>query len=178
MTVLEGEEDGWWGDELGVGQEQADQSISAGAGGWGMMTVLAGCITVASAALAEAGIDCVDLVTGGVAALVRNPASTSMPTAQNQAQVTQLVLDPCPSEHAHILAACVVGYLPSRDELTEVWMKGDIGMYAEALVDHAVDAASTARGVLYDVVMETAQAKYENGQGVNNGAKIDVAMSG
>ena len=37
----------------------------------GLLGVLAGAITCASAAIADAGIECLDLVSGGVAALVR-----------------------------------------------------------------------------------------------------------
>ena len=66
ITVLEGEEDLWWGDEAW----HPGQS-SGGGPGWGMMNILAGCITAASAAIVDAGIDCVDLISGGVAALVR-----------------------------------------------------------------------------------------------------------
>ena len=60
ITILEGEEDRWVGD---------DESKASGQ--WGMMNVLSGCITVAAAAIADAGIDCVDTVSGGVAALVK-----------------------------------------------------------------------------------------------------------
>lgn len=138
ITVLEGEEDGWWGD-AGEGGK---------AGGWGMMNVLAGCITVASAALVDAGIDCVDLVSGGVAALT-GPASS-----QNEG----LVLDPCPSEH-DIRAACVVGYLQSRDEITEMWMKGDAGSDVETLIDHAVKASTLTRTVLAEAIKEATEVK-------------------
>lgn len=138
ITVLEGEEDGWWGD-AGEGGK---------AGGWGMMNVLAGCITVASAALVDAGIDCVDLVSGGVAAL------TGPPSAGDEG----FVLDPCPSEH-DIRAACVVGYLQTRDEVTEMWMKGDAGSQAEALIDNAVKAATLTRTVLVEAVKEAMEVK-------------------
>ncbi len=60
------------------------------------MNTLSGCITVASAALADAGIDCVDTVAGGVAALVASQGDESGPT---------IVLDPVPSEHETIMAA-------------------------------------------------------------------------
>ena len=76
-----------------------------------MMSVLSGCITVASAAIADAGIDCVDIVSGGVAAVIRG---------QGKNGSTALVLDPVPSEHQEILAAAIVAYLPARDEITVV----------------------------------------------------------
>ncbi|KAK3075221.1 3'-5'-exoribonuclease [Teratosphaeriaceae sp. CCFEE 6253] len=139
VTVLEGEEDGWW---AGNGSEKG--------GGWGMMGVLAGCITVASAALVDAGIDCVGLITGGVAAMVQGAMGGD----------DVLVLDPAPSEHdGTITAACVVGYLESRDEVTELWLKGDGGNSVEALVDSAVRAAILSRTVLAEAVREAAVVK-------------------
>lgn len=138
VTVLEGEEDRWWGGNGGNGGSQ----------GWGMMNVLAGCITVASAALVDAGIDCVDLVSGGVAALVDSDAGAP-----------QIVLDPSFSEEHAVRAACVVAYLQSRDEVTEMWVKGDVGADVESLVDQAVKAATLTRGVLVEAVKEAVEAK-------------------
>jgi len=141
ITVLEGEEDGWYG----VGKE-AEGSGRAG-GGWGSMSVLAGCVTAASAALVDAGIDCVDLVSGGVAALVKGDAGQDV-----------VVVDPTPAEH-EIKAACLVAYLQSRDEITEMWMKGEAGTELEDLVEQAVKAATLSRSVLVDAVKEAASAK-------------------
>lgn len=135
ITVLEGEEDGWWGGE----QETK-------AGSWGMMAVLSGCITVACAALADAGIDCVDLVSGGVAAIAVSGSDDCL-------------LDPSPPEQ-NIKAACVIGYLQSRDEVTAMWMKGDAGSQTEALIDSAVKAAVMTRTVLADAVREAASSKF------------------
>lgn len=146
ITVLEGEEDGEKG------------------GGWGMMNVLAGCVTVASAALVDAGIDCVDLVSGGVAAVVRDS------TQQNG----ETVLDPSPPEHDDIKAACVVAYLPSRDEITEMWMKGDAGNDTETLIDAAVKAATMTRTVLAEAVQDTVTLKLGKEVEVVNG-QVDNA---
>lgn len=154
ITILEGEEDQWWGDDRGRG------SISAGE--WGMMSVLSGCITVASAAIADAGIDCVDVVSGGVAAVVRGSGTQGNPSP------TTLVLDPVPSEHQEIVAACIVAYLPGRDELTDLWVKGDIGHAHqkssqnptyEELADNAVQAALGSHRVLVGALKETADLK-------------------
>jgi len=157
ITVLEGEEDQWWGDDRGRG------AISAG--DWGMMSVLSGCITVASAAIADAGIDCVDVVAGGVAAAVRGPRSQGNRTS------TRLVLDPVPSEHHEIVAACTVAYLPTRDEITDFWVKGEISDHSqieteatdnpsyEDLTDNAVQAALGAHRVLVGALKETANMK-------------------
>lgn len=162
ITVLEGEEDRWLGEERGNVQNFIPPSV----GPWGMMSVLSGCITVASAAIADAGIDCVDMVSGGVAAFVRD--------RQNAVEDTKLpvtlVLDPVPSEHAEILAACVVGYLPSRDEITDLWVRGDIGMSLsrdvskkglsyEELADSAVQAALGAHHALTAATKESAEMK-------------------
>lgn len=145
ITVLEGEEDGWYG----VGKE-AEGSGRAGGGGWGSMSVLAGCVTAASAALVDAGIDCVDLVSGGVAALVEGGGAAGGGDI--------VVLDPLPAEH-EIKAACLVAYLQSRDEITEMWMKGEAGAELEDLVEQAVKAATLSRSVLVDAVKEAALAK-------------------
>ncbi|KAK4544344.1 hypothetical protein LTR36_004235 [Oleoguttula mirabilis] len=172
ITVLEGEEDGWWGDA--GGQE------GGRAGGWGMMGVLAGCITVASAALVDAGIDCVDMVSGGVAALVQDGQDGTKVGGE-----AKIILDPSPSEHQNIRAGCVVGYLQSRDEVTEMWMKGDAGTQVEALVDEAVKAASLTRTVLAEAVREAmglkmgkASEEATGGLKEDKGKKKDVVMTG
>ncbi|KAJ5782573.1 hypothetical protein N7457_004347 [Penicillium paradoxum] len=146
LTIIEAEDDRWWGD--------APDSHDAS---WGMMNVLAGCITAASAAIADAHIDCLDLVSGGVAALVSDdshPGSTP-----------RLMLDIDPAEHRSIVSACVVAYMPARDEITELWLKGDSSRAAlekgdgrmghEALIDGAVDAARGANTVLAEAVRES-----------------------
>lgn len=82
---------------------------------WHTMSVLGGCITVASAAIADAGIDCVDTVTGGVAALVMDKGSKAEPS---------VVIDPALSEHESVVAACCVAYSARRDEITNLWYRG------------------------------------------------------
>ncbi|RDW80744.1 hypothetical protein BP5796_05442 [Coleophoma crateriformis] len=151
ITILEGEEDQWWGDDRG--------RAAAGAEEWGMMSVLSGCVTVASAAIVDAGIDCVDVVSGGVAAIIREPKGSLMST--------MLVLDPVPSEHQEILAACVVAYLPGRDEITDIWVRGEIGPLRsneksfsyEDLANNAVQAALGSHRVLVGALKETADMK-------------------
>jgi exosome complex component MTR3 len=144
IMVLEGEEDGWL----------VNRTTSKGAfENAGMMNVLAGCLTVASAALADARIDCLDLLAGGVAAIVPGPDQTRMK-----------LLDPCPTEHEGLNAICVVGYLPARDEVTELWVKGDLpadtedaGLGLETLVDDAINAARGVQSVLREAVKESAE---------------------
>ena len=193
ITVLEAEDDRWWGDDLDYNSSSNSNDSS-----WGMMNVLAGCITVASAAIADARIDCLDLATGGVAALVLdNETSSSQDESSSSSDessdggssfeegeveeeekkmkkkrkevssLPKLMLDTDPAEHESIVSMCVVSYLPSRDEITEVWLKGDSSRLAlglndsrmghEALIDGAADAARGAHMVLVQAVRESAQ---------------------
>ena len=153
VTVLEGEDDRWW----------MDDNFDAGgtATAWGAMTVLAGCITVASAALIDAEIDCVDLVTGGVAALTGDGESIHRMSekCEKSKDVDTIIMDPCFSEHEKISAVCVVGYLSSRDEITELWLNGDCGDRYNELLDNAVEVASASRSVLSEVLQEMMKAK-------------------
>jgi exosome complex component MTR3 len=163
VTILEGEEDYWWGDNQSVRGEKP-------VGQFGMMSVLSGCITVASAAIADAGIDCVDMVSGGVAALVRDQED-STPGSKQSSSHPSLVLDPIPSEHSEILAACVLGYLPSRDEVTNLWMKGKLGKDGrenpveapnyEILTESAVQAAKGSNRVLTTALRESVELKIQ-----------------
>ncbi|KAL8937759.1 MAG: hypothetical protein Q9216_004265 [Gyalolechia sp. 2 TL-2023] len=166
ITVLEGEDDR----PLGlVGDDTLKEE--RGLSGWGMMSVLSGCITVASAAIADAGIDCVDLVSGGVAGIVRQreALASGAPEQKDGDGEAQIVLDPCPSEHASLVAVCVVGYLQSRDEITEIWTRGDLGgasaeqgterLNLEVLVDRAVEAAVSSRAVLEQALRDSVEFK-------------------
>lgn len=141
VTIIEG-------DEARDSVEGVDNSQ------WDMMNILAGCITVASAAIADAGIDTVDTVSGGVAALVRSANS----------QEPNIVLDPVPSEHAEILAMCCVAYMPTRDEITNLWVKGqvppgDSGIHLR-LMSRAVQAAKGTRSVLTSSLMESVKSGF------------------
>ncbi|KAI1332342.1 exoribonuclease [Xylariaceae sp. FL0255] len=117
--------------------------------GWDTMNVLSGCITVASAAIADAGIDCVDIVTGGVAALV----------AMNEKSRPSIVLDPAVADYHKIYAACCIAYLPTRDEVTNMWFKGhlpgtDDMLYGE-LVERCLVACRNANQVVVTALEET-----------------------
>ncbi|KAL4958036.1 3' exoribonuclease family, domain 1-domain-containing protein [Aspergillus filifer] len=149
ITILEAEDDRFWAD--------APDSHDAA---WGVMNVLAGCITAASAAIADARIDALDLVAGGVAAVVIDE------DGEGKSSTPRLMLDTDPAEHKSILSACVVAYMPGRDEITELWLKGDNSkavsgaadgsLAHEALIDGAVDAARGAHSVLAEAVKESA----------------------
>ncbi|KOS20693.1 Exosome complex component MTR3 [Escovopsis weberi] len=131
------------------GELSRQDSIRQGVEEWEMMNVLSGCITVASAAIADAGIDCVDTVSGGVAALV---------AADGAGSETLIVLDPVPLEHEKILAACCVAYLPNRDEITNLWFKGRLpssgaGAY-QTLVSRAVHASKGTQQLIKAALQE------------------------
>ncbi len=168
ITILEAEDDGPAFTEGGSG---GAGDGAGGLSGWGMMSVLSGCMTVASAAIADAGIDCSDLVSGGVAAVVRQPSFPHTQTGASKASPKEIVLDPCPSEHADILAVCVVGYLRSRDQITEIWTRGDMeGLPGEegseqsnfeVLLDQAVEAAVSSRLVLDAALKEATEYKLQ-----------------
>ena len=162
ITIIEGEED--CPDAV---PHSKSENRPVNMNGWGLMSVLSGCITVASAALTDAGIDCVDLASGGVAAIVRQPFrlhDISRSNTQREANL-QIILDPCPSEHSDIVALCVVGYLQSRDEITEIWTQGNVACQSmeklskqlslENLIDRATEAASVARRVAIEAIKET-----------------------
>ena len=153
ITILETE------DEVRSEVEQVDDE------GWTLMSLLSGCITVASTALLDAGIDCVDVVSGGAAALVQNSPKGSG-TRSEDISDPELVWDPSPTEHSDITAACVVGYLGSRDEVAEMWVKrgthlsrlsafngaGEIDL----LIEGAVGAAAAMQPLIVKAVEERA----------------------
>ncbi|RFU73964.1 3 exoribonuclease [Trichoderma arundinaceum] len=129
VTIIEGES---------TRQDAVERRVEE----WDAMNVLGGCITVASAAIADAGIDCVDTVSGGVAALV---------AGKNDSE-TSIVLDPVALEHESVLAACCVAYLPNRDEVTNLWFKGRLPSSSsynhQSLVSRAVQASKGTHGLI------------------------------
>ncbi|KAI2614384.1 exoribonuclease [Hypoxylon fragiforme] len=135
VTIIEGDQD----------RDSPDYDKDEG---WDMMNVLSGCITVASAAIADAGIDCVDTVSGGVAALVAKEAQ-SQPS---------IVLDPDVASYHKILAACCVAYLPTRDEVTNIWFKGQLpeadALAYDAMVERSLVACKSANRVLVKALHE------------------------
>ncbi len=146
ITILEAEDDVQW--VSGIQQQNT-------VGGLGIMNVVSGCITVASAALLDAKIDCLDLVTGGVAAVVPRDHGKFVHH-----------LDPSVIEEPFLNSLCVVGYMPARDETTLVWTRGNLPSYSDGqmcrfdgLLDSAVNAARGAHVVLRQVATELAHAE-------------------
>jgi len=140
VTVLEGDED------ERIMQVSNSGALSMDMASIGLMSILSGCITVACSALIDAGIDCVDMVTGGMAALTPELA---------------VIYDPVPSEHSHLIACCIVGYLKSRDELTEVWINSNganvknVQAMSTQLLEGAVQAAAAAQRVIIESIKES-----------------------
>ena len=172
VTVLEGEEEPQPYEKGAEGGSEPFQSQ-----GWAMMSILSGCITVSSAAVMDAGIDCVDIVTGGVAAIICQPTGSKIAgksrACSGQIEIpNHIVDDPCFTEHDSVMAACVVGYLQSRDEVTIIWMKGsaqnnenrnpDYTTSHDAMIDRAVKAAMTARLVVSDIITESTKTNIKN----------------
>lgn len=140
-------------------------SIDEGGDGLGCIQALAGAITCSSAAIADAGIECVDLVSAGTAAVVvgggggeeqdeAGHGSSSSSSATAAGGVT-LVMDPSPLDRHEVKAVALVGYMAGRDELTLVWTKGELEVVGfERVVDKAVEVATQVRAVLNEAVRE------------------------
>lgn len=138
VTILEGDQD----------RDSPDNQSNED---WDMMNVLSGCISVASAAIADAGIDCVDTVAGGVAALV----------IKNETASPEIVVDPIIGHYEKILAACCVAYLPTRDEMTNVWFRGQLPgadmMLYNKMMEKSLAASRSANRVIVKALNETIQ---------------------
>jgi len=157
ITVLEGEDD----------PETSDRGT-----GVGFFNMLAGCINVAVAALVDARVDCLDLLAAGVCAVV--PGSGSKPL---------MILDPAAAEHQLVLSSCLVGYLPSRDEVVEIWFNGtglkqggDGGLGFDELTDGAAAAARGAQTVLKDVLLESMMRSRLATKTIQHDETTDVEM--
>jgi len=132
------------------GDQEREASQASGDEEWDLMNVLSACITVASAAISDAGIDCVDIVAGGAAALVV-PAEASGPP--------NIVLDPVAAESS-ILAACCVAYMPERDEITSLWLKGQLPLSDSSLLHTRLvsKAVQAARGTIHPLTTSLTQS--------------------
>ena len=173
ITVLDCE--GEAGAVTGVSNYHAGGKSGGGGGGGGvevgLLGVLAGAITCASAAIADAGIECLDLVSGGVAALVRKRGLDVDVKGSEMGNLTGteefiVVQDPSPEEHAFgdVVAACAVGYMAAREELTGLLMRGSVETSIDGedhdqdqldkVIEGAIMAATETRRVLNEAVAE------------------------
>lgn len=127
-----------------------------------------------------AGIDCVGLVTGAIGCdcfptLVKKHSrihTSVLQEKQSQQADSKVIIDPCPSEHREICARlCVLHNLQSRDEVTELWAKGDVINSAinhypdqtdlDVLLDQAVEAAIAARLVFIEAIGKSTELKLQ-----------------
>jgi exosome complex component MTR3 len=132
--------------------------------GIALHNLLAAAINVSMAALSDAGIDCLDVLSAGVGAVVAGAGNKQ-----------GRILDPAANEHDEILSTCVVGYLPSRDEIVELWSTNVVSgngkeesLSHDNLVDSAIAAAKGAHSVLNEVLLES----------LNKSASTRVKMMG
>lgn len=171
VTVLDCE--GRIGEMIGVDSEEEEAGQEGETAALGAMQVLSGAITCASTAIADAGIECVDLVAAGMAALVEG----------KKAGETIMVLDPSPLDAWMVKAAVLVGYMAARDEVTLVWSRGEAGVEEfEGVLENAVEVATKVRGVVNDAVRERLVAllkkREQEGKGKGKALGEDVEMTG
>lgn len=81
-----------------------------------MMNVFGGCVMVVVVVIVDVGIDCVDMIFGGVVVFVLDG---------NDVEVC-VVFDLVLLEYEKILVVCCVVYLLLWDEIMNLWLKGSI----------------------------------------------------
>lgn len=176
VTILDSEDEGDIANTVCLedGRAQEPKFSDVGRSERALGCILAGCITAASAALADAGIEMVDLVSGGVASVyaddpsVKGKAKETGPAGSDGSDKLY-IRDPSvvsPEGKTH-LATCVLGYMAARDEISDIWISGRLSannqMSAmDELVDQAIAAARSARGVLNEASRERVQFVIEN----------------
>ncbi|KAG4301783.1 hypothetical protein PCANB_002134 [Pneumocystis canis] len=111
----------------------------------GELSTFAAAITCASAAIADASIECIDLVTG--AAAIMNKENC-------------MIMDPTEEDENEKTFSLVVGYMAVRDELTELWSHGlmpsDSINQSESndIISKCISMASDYRFVLNNAIMQ------------------------
>jgi len=122
-------------------------------GKWSLLAIATNAV---SAAIAEAGIDVVDLVSASSFAVMDEG----------------LVIDPTGEEEEAALAGGVIGYMASTGEITDAWITGQLEMEANGDMDldsghvrfgevlkTAVSAAEDARLVINHALMQMVKEK-------------------
>ncbi|KAK6533345.1 3'-5'-exoribonuclease [Orbilia ellipsospora] len=186
VTILDSEDEG---DEVNtVYMEEGKAAFEptfrdAGRAERALGVVLAGCITAASAALADAGIEMYDLVSGGVSTVLVDQFDGKGKGKEGDSEKRLYVRDPAiaPPEGKKPLATCVLGYMAARDEISELWILGKLGTKngtaeMEELVDEAIAAARSSRGVLNEAAKERVQFIVDKAQSTTQ--TDDTEMTG
>lgn len=79
----------------------------------GELATLAAGVTCISAALVDAGVDCIDVVTGGAILIKSN-------------DLTTIYVDPVEADELDADVAMVIGYMSQRQEITMLHTKGEV----------------------------------------------------
>ncbi|EWC48644.1 hypothetical protein DRE_01866 [Drechslerella stenobrocha 248] len=189
VTILDSEDEG---DEVNTvcieeGKTVEPRFWDVGRSERALGVVLAGCITAASAALADAGIEMFDLVSGGVASVFVDGSEVKGKAKEGAGPGRRYVRDPsiAPLDEGAPLATCVLGYMAARDEISELWISGRLGTKSgtaemDELVDEAVAAARSSRGVLNEAAKERIQFIVDKAQSADPSAVggKDTEMTG
>ncbi|KAG5518762.1 hypothetical protein PMAC_002733 [Pneumocystis sp. 'macacae'] len=111
----------------------------------GELSTFAAAITCASAAIADASIECIDLVTGAAAIINKDNC---------------VIMDPTEEDENDKIFSLVIGYMAIRDELTELWSFG-LKLFNSAdqdesddIISKCISMASDYRLVLNNVIMQ------------------------
>ncbi|EEB05829.2 exosomal 3'-5' exoribonuclease [Schizosaccharomyces japonicus yFS275] len=111
----------------------------------GQLATIAAAITCASLAIANAKIDCIDIVTGA-SALYKQPSASC-------------IVDPEESDERDAdrsTSFMLVGYMASLGQVTEVWTEGSLSSTdLSKLLEKCTDVASKTRLVANNVLAET-----------------------
>ncbi|EPS38082.1 hypothetical protein H072_8199 [Dactylellina haptotyla CBS 200.50] len=188
VTILDSEDEGDEVNTIFMEEGKASSELKywdVGRAERALGVVLAGCITAASAALADAGIEMYDLVSGGVASVFVDEADSKGKGKDNSVGEKLYVRDPpvAPPGGKAPLATCVIGYMAARDEISELWISGKLGTRngvteMDELVDEAVAAARASRGVLNEAAKERVKFIVGKAQATAGAEGKDVEMTG
>ncbi|GJJ76228.1 exosome complex component MTR3 [Entomortierella parvispora] len=130
--------------------------------GWG--SCLSAAITCASAALAHAGIEMLDLVAGCSASYISNvPESSSSSTSGSSSIPPQIYMDADLEEEKYEQGAIVLAYMPSLNEVTHVLQSGKAeSTTISQSVEHCVEACNKIYAVMHHALLESINESKNN----------------
>ncbi|KAL1924603.1 uncharacterized protein VTP21DRAFT_4257 [Calcarisporiella thermophila] len=106
----------------------------------GTASCLAGCITAASVALADAGVEMVDMVAACSACFINDT----------------IYMDCSLQEESHVTGSLVVAYMPTLRELTHVWQEGQVTLErTEQAVEQCIGACTKIARVMRTALMSS-----------------------
>ncbi|KAG0363938.1 hypothetical protein BGZ54_007956 [Gamsiella multidivaricata] len=120
--------------------------------GWG--SCLAAAITAASAALAHAGIEMLDLVAGCSASYIQTGSISS--SGSTSIGAPQIFMDADLEEEKYEQGAIVLAYMPSLNEVTHVLQSGKAeGSIISQSVEHCVESCNKIYAVMHHALLES-----------------------